>query len=88
MMKITLAAIRGAATMFGNLPEDESDTVVYRRRFRALFGCTPGHVRLVWNLIDRECCSCMLNFNEIGWLLAALNFLRNYPTTEEMATRL
>lgn len=86
-MKITFTGIRLAAMHFGSLldPRDYN-TSVYRRNFRSLFGCNQSHVMQLWNTIDQEIVD--LRFDHVGWMLAALYFLRCYPTIDEIAIKL
>lgn len=60
--------------------------VVWQRRFVATFGCDNDNVAELWNNIDSHLAQ--LNHRHLVWILAALCFLRTYPTCESLATKL
>ena len=83
-MRISIAAIRHVAHQFGdNLDPAQSSRLTYIRRFRSYFGINPCAAANLWNSID--CDVTILNAAEVEWFLAALYFLRVYPTVTQLA---
>ena len=71
-----------ARFIFGCDPFKESAPKTEDKRFRALFGCCPEVVLILWNLIDsNEALPCG---GRIIHLLWALLFVKVYPTEETL----
>ncbi len=85
-MRIRLAAVRMAARQFGPGLSYEGGTQSFRERFHDHFGMRDTEVRAIWNLIDETVKE--LEASHVVWLLAALAFLRTYPTTSHLACTL
>ena len=78
-MRITLAAVRRAASKYG-IQWDENFEPRFNLEFKTMFGTIPGTVRHLWNAINDTCEE--LNPSHVIWIMAALSFLA--PTQPQL----
>ena len=88
-MDITVEQIQVCAERRFNLlrPPTGVPTNRYEEKFVSHFGCNSEIATQIWNLINNNV-ETLYNHDNIVWFLAALYFIKTYPTMATLSTKL